>query len=1120
MEEQPPTQSPFISSSGGFLDTGERAQPPPPVHRELQEEEDEDDDPAERRPWEEDDFGDNEVLDLTGGAGDFSHPPFTVRFPGAEVPPRAPAYEEEKPAWGEEMKRKPSWEEEAPERPQPSAPSEEEEVPPDRRPTAPVITPLAPLAPPSPPQEEPARRRGPSGSVEKMDLLEQLSSSVSPDQEDFTSLLHDSSASLASVSSFSASPPKDHSFAASTLSQQPFTEAVQDPLSHMYLESTGVNQPAKMSEHNGFEPEQKPEPEVFSAPHPDQEFLFSEGNQPLNQISEPMHKTALFDEPLFSKTLPTGGSGTDELAFHVAFEEESPIRAEYVDFKPYLSAVESRIDGQEPNVDGKSEVHTNVCGTQSNVEMEKTHALSESVHPSQSHFTPAPVGAAAPHELISENKTDEKKMAEMEARWSTEQGEASVSASNPFMAKIEWEADYVTTDASPKLMGHVTSRPESLTPDLVQEACETAMHDLAGAQLTYTSKIDLVQTSELLPEPLISSAQMSPSFESTESVQSPVLPDIVMEAPAATGALGIETAMYIAHHDASPLEDTAPQVHEEQIKLESETPPSYEEAVKVPLAQDKKDGAEGIMFKQPTHVESTAFEEIETPYISIACDLIKETQISNEFLPPGFTDLSENTPGNFTSICMPAHPSKDDSSSSESEEMDLDRQWVPKVSKEATEAIASIGQNRLVDVMSCARDESSVTDPFLSKAYMESFQPEFDHSNILDFSSNAPADAVFSKEEKHLEMEEVGNVISSENDLLAYHEHKAKEAPSCTVEPSPVQKSEDFMTMLADTKAAEVVSKKIAEAIESEEKESKRNVPEVEAKQVPLLDFAGEVPSVKDVAVKTEGHVSVFQYSPDHQEVPAVHPLPKQSVSSIQENVASTVKPEVLEKEATTECFPKEERSESKRIAVPEPVSSVPSARLGKASVVDLLYWRDIKKSGVVFGASLFLLLSLTVFSIVSVSAYIALALLSVTISYRMYKGVFQAIQKSDDGHPFRAYLERDVALSDELVHKYSNVVLDHLNCAVKELRRLFLVEDLVDSLKFAVLMWVFTYVGALFNGLTLLILALISLFSVPVIYERHQTQIDHYLGLVNRNVKDVVAKIQSKIPGLKPKAE
>lgn len=191
-----------------------------------------------------------------------------------------------------------------------------------------------------------------------------------------------------------------------------------------------------------------------------------------------------------------------------------------------------------------------------------------------------------------------------------------------------------------------------------------------------------------------------------------------------------------------------------------------------------------------------------------------------------------------------------------------------------------------------------------------------------------------------------------------------------------------------------------------------------------------------------------------------------------------------------------------------------------KDKVVDLLYWRDIKKTGVVFGASLFLLLSLTVFSIVSVVAYIALGLLSTTISFRIYKGVIQAIQKSDEGHPFRAYLDKEVAVSEELVQKYSHVVLGHFNNTIKELRRLFLVDDLVDSLKFAVLMWVFTYVGALFNGLTLMILAVISLFSIPVIYEKHQVQIDHYLGLVNKNVKDAVTKIQDKIPGLKRKTE
>ncbi|XP_048862706.1 reticulon-4-like isoform X2 [Brienomyrus brachyistius] len=195
-------------------------------------------------------------------------------------------------------------------------------------------------------------------------------------------------------------------------------------------------------------------------------------------------------------------------------------------------------------------------------------------------------------------------------------------------------------------------------------------------------------------------------------------------------------------------------------------------------------------------------------------------------------------------------------------------------------------------------------------------------------------------------------------------------------------------------------------------------------------------------------------------------------------------------------------------------------AHLSAEAVVDLLYWRDVKTTGVVFGAALFLLLSLSVCSIISVCSYVGLALLSVTITFRIYKGILQAVQKSDEGHPFKTYLTQEVTLSEDLVHKYSDMALTHLNCTLKELRRLFLVEDLVDSLKFAVLMWILTYIGALFNGLTLLILGLIAVFSTPVIYEKHQAQIDHYLALARTQIKDIFGKVQAKVPGMKPKAE
>lgn len=70
-----------------------------------------------------------------------------------------------------------------------------------------------------------------------------------------------------------------------------------------------------------------------------------------------------------------------------------------------------------------------------------------------------------------------------------------------------------------------------------------------------------------------------------------------------------------------------------------------------------------------------------------------------------------------------------------------------------------------------------------------------------------------------------------------------------------------------------------------------------------------------------------------------------------------------------------------------------------------------------------------------------------------------------------RDILDLDLALPAEKVHEIADVAVAHTNAVIGELRRLFLVEDLVDSLKFGVLLWCLTYVGSWFNGMTLIII-------------------------------------------------
>lgn len=184
--------------------------------------------------------------------------------------------------------------------------------------------------------------------------------------------------------------------------------------------------------------------------------------------------------------------------------------------------------------------------------------------------------------------------------------------------------------------------------------------------------------------------------------------------------------------------------------------------------------------------------------------------------------------------------------------------------------------------------------------------------------------------------------------------------------------------------------------------------------------------------------------------------------------------------------------------------------------VSELVYWRDPKKSGVVFGAIFVVLIALTCLSLISVVAYTSLAVLSGTFAFRVYKAVLQAIQKTDEGHPFKDYLDLEITFSGEKAQELSNAIINYANTGILKLRRLFLVEDFVDSAKFGVFLYVLTYIGGWFNGLTLIILGTIALFALPKVYETNKTVIDQYLDLIWGKVSEINAKITAAVPFLK----
>ncbi|KAM6128403.1 reticulon-4 isoform 2-T2 [Pterocles gutturalis] len=1169
-------QSPLVSSSSSSSGPA-RPQQPQFNYQFVLDDEKEEEEEEEEEEDEDEDFDEQlEVMErkpvATPAAALQERPPQLLDLGGPAEPPRPAAPEPPQPDWsppGAVSSSSSSATTPSPAQEQPSAPAR----PAQPQPPEPAAAPrrrgsssgsadetLFALPATSAPLMH-------SSAEKVMDLQEQPGSTKSLGQEDFTAVPLDTAPSLPSFSPISADPFKEHA-AFDTLSDGlPARGIYKENASEAYKETMESARNPFLAEGNEKDisemkysepPFAKAEAAILSQAKEETQLegpkeLPNLEKMPAQQLKmSPETPQDLFEkngEDLFYNRDEYGG---DDHGEKEALKEDLR-REEYADFKPFepiwevkgssrgLSSVREDV-GRKIDAELESSLDEKYCVGKLNVQKDyeresegstEDHSFPSTPEavkePSQTYISctkfessVSPVGnkvkSLSPlEEGTSENRTDdEKKIAEMKAQTSTEQGDFSTRA----VGKQEGqEADYAKTESVSTVPSDTAANmPEGLTPDLVQEAYESEMHDVACTKLAYETKIDLVQTSESVQETLKPVAQLCPSFEGTEAAPSPILPDIVMEAPLSTGTAGAEASA--VHLEASPLKTFIPTADYENVKEETEKPPLYQEAVSVPPTQ-AQEAKEVLAFKKPDRETSGSPEDIETPYISIACDLIKETKVSGEPPSLAFTDYSKTPITECIPQDVPEHKELVEKLSPQFGKSDLlNSQVVPDFTEKVSEDPSFILKSKSTEsIVTDDKHEEGLVDSAgaTGKPYLESFQPELDSSRIVATLPSEPAPTKIAKAEKiPLQMEELNAMPYSADVSVATEPKTGDNKGLSSLESSPGPVEEDFV-MLAHPKTAPEFGTQATdrEVMHRDESEEISKVIKGEKTQLPCPELPCDL-SVKNVEVKAEEDPNALKKSLEavDREVPEVFTmsLPATDTSPLSaEKEIVVLKPEAFEKETGREAAPVKEK---------EKPTAVFSAKLNKSSVVDLLYWRDIKKTGVVFGASLFLLLSLTVFSIVSVTAYIALALLSVTISFRIYKGVIQAIQKSDEGHPFRAYLESDVAVSEELIQKYSNVVLGHINGTVKELRRLFLVDDLVDSLKFAVLMWVFTYVGALFNGLTLLILALISLFSVPVIYERHQAQIDHYLGLVNKNVKDAMAKIQAKIPGLKRKTE
>lgn len=147
-------------------------------------------------------------------------------------------------------------------------------------------------------------------------------------------------------------------------------------------------------------------------------------------------------------------------------------------------------------------------------------------------------------------------------------------------------------------------------------------------------------------------------------------------------------------------------------------------------------------------------------------------------------------------------------------------------------------------------------------------------------------------------------------------------------------------------------------------------------------------------------------------------------------------------------------------------------------------------------------------FSAITILSNLGLGIMAFTLLIRfLYKGL-DLVRLGDGSHPFQSYLDEDRTLTDEDTIRVAEQIVLVIATAVTGLKKLFFINNILDSLKFVAFLYLLTYVGIQSNGLTLLMTGVICAFSLPLLYKLQQQRIDKIVNAV----KNLVARITEMV--------
>jgi len=183
----------------------------------------------------------------------------------------------------------------------------------------------------------------------------------------------------------------------------------------------------------------------------------------------------------------------------------------------------------------------------------------------------------------------------------------------------------------------------------------------------------------------------------------------------------------------------------------------------------------------------------------------------------------------------------------------------------------------------------------------------------------------------------------------------------------------------------------------------------------------------------------------------------------------------------------------------------------------NLIYWQNPIQSGIVFGVLLSIIITFMLLSSLAAISFWLLASLIVIGLYKLYNYVMVTFVGRAQDDIFDSIFSSDLSISDRQAQAMANYIRANGTTVLRQARRLFLWNNLTNSIIFGLILFVLFYIGLSMNTLTFALVGLIFLFTVPKIYQVYQVPIDSAAKQILDKINQVLSKITTKLP-TKPK--